>query len=278
MNVCSLSSFFLTISMVNFEFCESQNSYKFDSEYIYTYFKNKNPDTLCQEYQINSNESFSVHNEMKFEVKSFEFRIAIVQEKINSSSWAYIEIVSAWRRSFDVHFGASRNPDLNPYLIGLVDDDSLIGSFEKLNKNCFINCNGCSFLMVKWEPPYTPFFGDINLYFNFGNEDILFKKALSFDVKSQKTKSKEDEEFIDTEVPSEKPKSNVVESNVLESTGTKNSSNVLNFAVPIALFSISICICIFLYFFVFIPFSKDADAHQSVNVMQWRHGDSHCSF
>merc|ERR1712098_643580 len=94
MNVCSLSLFFLTLSMVNFKFCESQNSDKFDSEFCQynNCYRYKFRDILCQEYQINSNESFSVHNEMKFEVKSYGFKIALVQEKINSSSWAYIEI------------------------------------------------------------------------------------------------------------------------------------------------------------------------------------------
>merc|ERR1712126_669567 len=78
-----------------------------------------------------------------------------------------------------------------------------------------------------------------------------------------------DENIIDPEVPSEKPKSHLV-----ESIGIKNSSNVMNFAVPIAIISIGIYICIFWCLFMKCCFTEDDDAHQLVNAVQWRRANS----
>jgi len=263
MNVYSLILFFLTISLVNF--CESQNPYHFDSEYCQLYMTKTNG-TTYEVFSLNQSES-SVHNEMKFQVKSYNFKIVLVQEKNNQSSWVFIEIKNNKRDRFRVNFGASRNPDLNPDLIDY--SYGLIGSFEKISNGCLNIPDSFPNLRVKWKPPYTPFFGQINLYFQIENDRPFgwysFRKFLSFNVKSQKTK--EDENIVDPEVTSEKPKSYLV-----ESTGIENSSNVWNFAVPIAIISIGIYICIFWCLFMKCCFTEDPPL--PVSVVQWRRANS----
>jgi len=218
MNVFSLILLFLTTSLVNFKVCESQNSYIFASE-------------NCWKYQNFSERS--AHNEMDFNVKGYNFKIAFVQEKSNSSSWVYIEIMNYRNTRFQVLFGASRNPNLSldhgHFVSGNYNHFShskdLIGSFEKIEPECtsFYQVKFSLFpsLRVKWLPPDSTFLGQIYLYFDLDVEDFnkySFRKNIYFDEKSQITT--ENEKIKEIEVASEKPESNVVE---LNNTGDSSS-------------------------------------------------------
>ena len=213
MNVYLLILLFLTTSLVDFNACESQNSYIFASE------------NNCRGYQISSTER-SAHNEMDFNVKGYNFKIALVQERSNSSSWVYIEIKNYRNTRFQVLFGASRNPNLSldhgHFVLSNYNhfghSKDLIGSFETIEPKCTsfypVKFSFFPSLRVKWLPPDSTFFGQIYLYFDLDVDDFKkysLRKNIYFDEKSQITI--ESEKIKEIEDASEKTESNVVEFN-----------------------------------------------------------------